>query len=230
LIPFPLLLVVFGEKERRLRFDQRSAADLVRLTLGSAGVWLGFVLLYTANRCPVLQSSFVLDHCVKIFIFVLTVESMAQGMCGLERLAGFDTRPLVDCAVLSRTPAEFWRRWNTRVQPWLYLNVFVPCGGRRHMVRGVWAVFLASGVLHEISFAIATSQVTGYQLAFFLLQAPAVIYSPWLDRHLCTCGFWGVALARAVTIVWVGSTAVFFFDGISRIFPFVYAGPRLLGP
>lgn len=222
LIPFPLLLVVFGQKDRRLRRDQRSVADLLRLLLSSVGVALGFVLLFAANESPALQSSFVLDHIAKLVIFVLTVESMAQGLCGLERLVGFDTRPIIDGAFLSRTPADFWHRCNTRVQPWLYLNVFVPSGGRRALVRGVWATFLVSAILHEVAFAIATSHITGYQLMFFLLQAPAVLFSPWLDRLSRVWGAWGAIFTHAVTILWIGSTSIFFFDDLGRIFPFIY--------
>jgi hypothetical protein len=223
LIPFPLFLVVFGQKDRRLRRDQRSTANVLKLLFGSAGVALGFVLVFGAEKIPTLQSSFILDHVVKLFIFVLAVESMAQGLCGLERLAGFDTLPIIDRSFLARTPAEFWRRHNNRVQPWLYSNAFVPAGGRRAPPRGIWATFLVSAVLHEIGFAIATSRVTGYQLTFFLIQAPAVMLSAALDRLSRAWGPAGVAIAHAATILWVGCTSIFFFEGVERIFPFLYA-------
>jgi hypothetical protein len=222
LIPFPLFLVVFGQKDRVLRRDQRSIADVLKLLLGSAGIVLAFVLVFGAEKIPLLQHSFLLDHVFKLFIFVLAVESMAQTLCGLERLVGFDTLPVIDRSFLARTPAEFWRRHNNRVQPWLYFNAFVPAGGRRAPVCGIWATFLVSAVLHEIGFAIATSRVTGCQLAFFLLQAPAVMVSPALDRLSRALGLAGVALAHAATILWVGSTSIFFFEGVERIFPFVY--------
>jgi hypothetical protein len=228
LIPFPWLLVVFGQKEVWPRRDQRSSADFLRLLLGSAGAALGVMLLLAANESRVLQSSFGLDHIAKLFIFVLTVESLAQGLCGLERLVGFDTRPIINHGLASRTPADFWRRWNTRSQAWLYLNVFMPSGGRRAPVRGVWATFLASALLHEIAFSIAISRITGYQLIFFLLQAPAVLFSPRLDRLSRAWGIGGAALAHAVTILWIGLTSVFFFDGVDRIFHFLYASERWL--
>jgi MBOAT, membrane-bound O-acyltransferase family len=228
LIPFPWLSVVFGQKDRRIPLDQRSVADLIRVLLGSAGVGLGFVLLFAANEIPALQSSFVLDHITKLFIFVLTVESLAQGVCGLERLVGFVTRPLTDRGFLSRTPAEFWRRYNTRVQPWLYWNVFVPSGGRRAPVRGVWTTFLVSATLHEVAFAIALSRFTGYQFFFFLIQAPAVLLSPSLDRLSRATGACGAVFAHAITILWMGSTSIFFFDGVDRIFRFFYASERWL--
>jgi hypothetical protein len=228
LIPFPWLLAVFGQKNRRLRVDQRSTTDLLRLLLGLAGTVLGFALLFAANKSSALQSSFLLDHITKLFIYVLAIESIAQALCGLERLVGFDTRPLFDRVHLARTPADFWRRANTRSQAWLYLNVFVPSGGRRALSRGIWATFLVSGLLHEIAFDIATSRITGYQLIFFLLQGPAVLYSPRLDRLARTRGIWGAALAHAATILWFATTSIFFFAGVDRIFPFFYTSDRWL--
>ncbi|MEX2140827.1 MAG: MBOAT family O-acyltransferase [Pirellulales bacterium] len=222
LIPFPFLLVVFGRKDRSLRPDQRSGTDLFRVALGSIGVTLGLVLVFTAERSYTLQSSFAFDHVAKLFIFVLTVESLAQTLCGVERLAGFDTTPIIDRGFLARTPAEFWRRYNNRVQPWLYWNVFVPAGGRRAPIRGVWVTFLVSAIFHELAFAFATSRFTGYQFTFFLIQVPAVIASPALDRLVLGWPVLGSTIARTATILWIGATSIFFFHGVDLIFPFVY--------
>ena len=228
LIPFPILLVVFGQKNRRFRPDQRTAAELVRILLGTIGVALGFVLVFAAEGSYALQSSFALDHVSKLFIFVLTLESLAQALCGIERLAGFATTPIVDRAFLSRTPAEFWRRWNNRVQPLLYWNVFVPSGGRRAPARGIWATFLVSAIFHELAFAFATSRFTGYQFTFFLIQAPAVMLSPALDRFSLASPFIGAAISRTATVLWMGATSIFFFHGADQIFPFLYSSERWL--
>ena len=223
LIPFPTFLVVFGQKNRQLRPDQRSWADGLRVLLGSIGTAIGFVLTFAAQHSYALQSSFLLDHVTKVFIFILTIESLASALCGLERLSGYNTTPVVDRAFLSRTPAEFWRRWNNRIQPWLYWNIFLPSGGRRAPIRGIWATFLFSAILHEVGFAIATSQVTGYQFTFFLIQAPAVMLSPALDRLSLAAPLVGSAIARVATILWIGATSVLFFHGVDLIFPFMYA-------
>jgi hypothetical protein len=228
LIPFPTLLVVFGQKHRRLRWDLWAGSDVLRMVLGSIGVTIGFILVFAAQRSYALQASFALDHAVKLFIFVLTIESLAEALCGLERLAGYNTRPVIDRAFLSRTPAEFWRRWNNRVQPWLYWNVFLPSGGRRAPLRGVLATFLFSAVLHELAFAFATSRFTGYQFAFFTIQAPAVIASPALERLAAAWPVVGSMIARAATVLWIAATSIFFFHGVDLIFPFVYVSESWL--
>jgi hypothetical protein len=222
LIPFPLLLVMFGQKDRRLGPDQPRGADILRVVLGAAGVVVGFVLIFAAEDSTLLQSSFLLDHIVKLFIFVLTVESTAQALCGLERLLGFDTTPIIDRAFLARTPAEFWRRWNNRINAWLFWNAFTPAGGRRAPLCGVWATCLFSAVLHEVAFTIATSRFTGYQFIFFLIQAPAIALSPALGRLSRDRGIIGIVFAHTVTVLWMAFTSMFFFHGVDLIFPFMY--------
>jgi hypothetical protein len=223
LIPFPLLLVVFGQKDRRLRPDQRNVADVFRLLLSSAGVALGFVLVFAAGNLSALQSSFLLDHVAKLFIFILTVESAARVVCSLERLAGYDTTPLVNRAFLARTPADFWRRWNNRINTWLFWNAFVPAGGRHAPARGVWAACVFSAVLHEVAFTIATSQFSGYQFIFFAVQAPAILLSRTLEQLTIPWGTAGVVISHATTVLWIGCTSIFFLHGVDLIFPFYYS-------
>ena len=100
--------------------------------------------------------------------------------------------------------------------------------GRRSPARGIWATFLVSAVLHEIGFSIALSRITGYQFIFFIIQVPAVMLSPALDRLANSWPGIGSVIARAVTVLWVGATSVFFLDGVDRIFPIYYVSERLL--
>ena len=89
--------------------------------------------------------------------------------------------------------------------------------------RGLVAVFVVSALLHELMFGIATSRFDGYQATFFLLQIPAVMFSSYLDRLSKASGVAGQIVARGLTILWLGATSLFFFHGVDRVFPFVYA-------
>ena len=96
-----------------------------------------------------------------LLTFVLAIESLARALCGLERLAGFDTTPIIRNAYLSRTVSEFWRRYNSRIHDWLYRNVFQATGGRRAPVRSVLLVFLViCYVLHERDKEIMAARAT----------------------------------------------------------------------
>src|SRR5204862_1740629 len=126
--------------------------------------------------------------------------------------------------LFSRTPAQFWLRYNTRVHMWLFRNVFRRVGGARHPVWGVVLVFFVSAVFHEVAFDIALSHVDGYQFTFFMLQIPAVLASPALERFAKRGPSAGI-IAHAITMAWFVSTSVFFFRGIAEIFPFYYTAP-----
>jgi hypothetical protein len=224
LIPFPTLAVVFPYHKRRLAMPDDPWRHLVALILGPLVVAASITLLLVAKHVEVLRTNFALDHTVKFLLFIPTVEAISRMLFALERLAGFDTSPIIRNAFLSRTPAEFWRRYNVRVHDWMLRNVYASAGGRRAPVRGVVAVFLVSAALHEVMFGIATSRFDGSQFLFFLLQIPAVLLSGPLERFADRAGAPGRILAHTATIVFFAVTSVLFFQGMSRVFPIVYAG------
>ena len=131
------------------------------MIVGSLIVTTGIAILHWATNVAVLQSNFALDHAFKVLLFIPTIEAISRVTFALERLAGFDTKPVIRNAFLSRTTAEFWQRYNSRVHSWLFQNVFKPVGGARAPVRGVVMVFLISGLFHELMFGIATSKFDG---------------------------------------------------------------------
>ena len=167
------------------------------------------------------QSSPALDHVIRVLIFVPVIESISRVLYGFERLAGFDTTPIIRNAYLSRTVAEFWQRYNYRLHDWLYRNILQATGGRRAPARSVLLVFVFSGVFHEAAFALATSRFTGYQFAFFAIQGPAALASRHLERLARRGGIAGPITAHAVTILFLSVTSVFFFHGLSEVFPSV---------
>ncbi len=239
LIPFPVLLGVFGRREKRLLERPSLLPEIAIVGSCSAIVAAAFVAVDLARRLPVLQSSFPLDHAVKVALFLILIEAGTRAIWGLERLAGFDTKPIIERMYLAVSPGDFWRRYNRRVGDWLYLNVFRPSGGRRAPVRGIFATFFVSALFHELAFSVATSRFTGYQFTFFMLQAPAVAISQWLQpfiegrrnvvpplpdgRGPPTNNVAAQIAARVMTVLWFYGTSVFFFEGVARVFPFVYA-------
>ncbi len=227
LIPFPALLIVFGERDRGLPARVAVGPEMARVIVGAVGSAMCFLAVISGTVG--VRWSFALDHAVKLVVFVVLIESASQMLHGMERLAGFGTRPIIRFCFLSRTPAEFWWRYNTRVHLWLEKNVFRPVGGRRAPVRGVMATFFVSAIFHELAFGLATSRLDGYQFTFFMIQAPAVLISRSLERFARRTGAAGDASVRILTAFWMYATSILFFHGVDRIFPFVYASdPWLL--
>jgi hypothetical protein len=228
LIPFPVLSTVYPDHKRRLLRPENPWPHVLRLLGGIVGFAIAFQAIRALSGIALLRSHFALNHAVMLPIFVLGIESISRALYGLERLAGFDTTPIVRNAYLSRTVSEFWRRYNYRVHDWFYRNVFQATGGRHAPVRSVLLVYLVSGVFHELMFALATSRLTGYQFAFFTIQGPAALASGRLERLARRGGIAGKITAHAATILFLAVTSVLFFHGVSKIFPFVYAGPSAL--
>ncbi len=109
LVPFPVLSVVYPDHKLRLRQRQRPWPAILRILGGTAGFLLALLAVRSLSNVAMLRSNFALNHVAVLPIFLLGVESLSYAMCGLERLAGFDTTPIIRSAYLSRTPAEFWR-------------------------------------------------------------------------------------------------------------------------
>jgi hypothetical protein len=228
LIPFPVLAAVYPDHKRGLLRPESPWTQVLRLFGGIVGSILALLALRTLSETTLLRSNFVLNHVVMLLTFVLAIESLSRALCGLERLAGFDTKPIVRNAYLARTVAEFWRRYNYRIHDWLYRNVFQATGGRRAPVRSLLLVFLVSGVFHEAAFALATSQLTGYQFAFFTIQGPAALATGRLERLARRGGIAAKVTVHGATILFIAITSVLFFDGVRKIFPFLYVSPSPL--
>ncbi len=218
LIPFPVLLVRFGKLPRESTFDWsnwwKTGVALIALAIS-------FALVELMSHVAIVRSSFLLDHTLKFVVFTLAIESLARSLHGLEHAAGYNTQPLIDSAFRSRTVGEFWYRYNTRVHVWFDRNIFHRVGGRRAPVKAVFLTFFVSAILHELGFAIATSRIDGYQFAFFMLQAPAVIL--WRRAQRAVTSTFGNTLLHGSTILWMWFTSMFFFHGVNRVFPFFYA-------
>ena len=150
LIPFPVFSAVYPDHKRRLRRPDRPWPQVLRIVGGILGVILAVLAVRTLSRIALVRSSFVINHILMLPTFVLAIESLSRALCGVERLAGFDTTPIIRNAYLSRTVSEFWRRYNDRIHDWFYRNVFLATGGRRAPARSVLLVFLVSGLFHEV--------------------------------------------------------------------------------
>ena len=228
LIPLPVFAAVYPDHKRRLPRSESPGLQVLRLLGGIVGCTVAVGTLNALSRAALIRSSFALNHAVMLLTFALAIESISRALLGLERLAGFDTTPIIRNAYRSRTVSEFWRRYNYRVHDWFYRNVFQATGGRRTPARSLLLAFLVSGLFHEAMFALATSRLTGYQLAFFAIQGPAALASGRLERLARRGGVAGKISAHGVTILFIAVTSVLFFDGVGKIFPFIYASPSPL--
>ena len=88
----------------------------------------------------------------------------------------------------------------------------------------------AAGVVISVYTAVQTPGRFPYEwqralntFAFFTIQGPAALASGRLERLARRGGIAGKITAHGATILFVAVTSVLFFDGVSKIFPFIYA-------
>jgi hypothetical protein len=192
---------------RRVRSEpgpgtRRSA---VRLLRGVAEFTLGLALMRWAFGADLGRYGFWLDHSVKFLSLYPLLEGTGMVIAALARIAGLPARDFFRDPIVSRTPAEFWRRYNRPVNQFFYENVFRPLAKRKAPLRGALLAFLLSGALHEYLLAIAIHRVEGYQMGFFLLHGVAAIATV----RLKPTGAWAVGAAALNVLFTLGSLAIF---------------------
>jgi hypothetical protein len=208
---------------RRLPSNRPAVPDLSRLAVGSVFLSLGIWLMLALFLHQPFESSFLLDHTVKLLGLLLCVESFSMMWHGLMRLFGLDVLPVSDFCFLSLSPTEVWRRYNTIVGAWLRENVYIPAGGKPNRARAVLLTFAVSGIVHEYAFGIGIGRLTGYQMAFFMIQGLGVAYlgSPRESGVpiLTSQRF----LAWAATMSFMLLTSIFFLASFGQVLPSFYA-------
>lgn len=220
LVPFPVLNIVYENRAERERpFETGMRAILC----GATGFALLTWLLISVHNWDVLKGSFVLDHTLKFVMLPVAWQCLATLLYGAEKFLGYKTRPLARNPILAASIPDFWARFNVRVSHWLLSNIYLPTRNVMGPNAGVMATFLFSGFFHELSCAVATSRVTGYQFLFFTLQAPAILaarsYSARFNNQQAT----GRILARLLTVAWFWWTSMLFLHAVDLVFPCFYA-------
>jgi hypothetical protein len=95
LIPLPILSAVYPDHKRRLARPKSPWPQVLRLFGGIVGFTMALQAIRAVSGKALLRSSFALNHAVMLPTFVLGIESLSRAPCGFERLAGFDTTPII---------------------------------------------------------------------------------------------------------------------------------------
>jgi hypothetical protein len=200
---------------RRIPMPHARPDDWNRLTVASILTAAGLALLAGLFACNWSDTSFALEHSIKVIATFSTVVSLGQlGASAYRLLGGAALDPMLAPAGAS-TPAEFWRRWNRPAQQFLETYVFRPAGGTHHPVRATLVTFAVSAALHEYVFGIAAGRLQGWQALFFALQGAATAASIRLrptGRRL--------ALGQFLTVTFNLANSVLFFRSVNSVLPF----------
>jgi len=92
-------------------------------------------------------------------------------MAGIMRVSGFQVKPLFRNPFGAATPADFWaKRWNLGYSHMMSLAVgrpLVPLLGKH---GSIFAVFLISGLLHELAITLPVRAGYGWPTVYFVLH------------------------------------------------------------
>lgn len=89
----------------------------------------------------------------------------------LWQSAGVNAHPVFRAPLLATSVADFWgHRWNIAFRDWGHAHVFRPLLLRVGAHAATFAVFLASGLIHELVISVPAAAYYGFPTAYFLLQ------------------------------------------------------------
>lgn len=119
---------------------------------------------------------------------------------GLSKMFGLDLRANFNTPYVSRTPSEFWSRWNITLSRWFGDYVYIPLGGSKcghwRTMRNLLITMLASGLWHGAGFTyIVWGGIHGLYLAAF---HTARRYAPSVGKMLSD----GNRLQPALVVSW----------------------------
>jgi len=93
------------------------------------------------------------------------------------RRAGIDAPAIMDAPVLASSLSDFWgRRWNLAFRDLAHTFVFRPFVGRLGIAGATIAVFLASGVVHDVVISVPAGAGFGLPTLYFLIQGLGVLF------------------------------------------------------
>lgn len=120
---------------------------------------------------------------------------------GSLRLAGFPVRTLFPNPLAAKGIADFWgRRWNVGYSQMLQRIVGRPVEATLGKSAGVMAVFVASGLLHEIAITLPVRAGYGLPTLYFTFHGLLVLLEGKWNRPL---GKIPALLAVAVPLAWL---------------------------
>lgn len=154
----------FRIKRAKLSWKHDVALGTLLILLGIAGAWLIWKLEWQ-----------------QVFLMFLPLSlsfhfGILRILKGLLRRAGFPVRTLFPNPLKTRGIADFWsRRWNVGYSQMMQRIVGRPIESKLGKRAGLMAIFIASGLLHEIAITLPTRSGFGLPTLYFTLHGILIL-------------------------------------------------------
>ncbi len=151
-------------------FARRAVADVPLVLRGGVNLAIGAVLIWIVAR--LVSHPFAGTWVAMVgFIFALHC-GLFTLLAAWWRTRGRDVMPLMHAPLLAASVTEFWgRRWNHAFRDVAHEILFRPVTKRFGALAGMWAVFIASGLVHEVVVSVPAGAGYGGPTLYFALQA-----------------------------------------------------------
>jgi predicted DCC family thiol-disulfide oxidoreductase YuxK len=126
------------------------------------------------------------------------------------RARGISTPPIMQSPLSSKSLSEFWGgRWNAAFNDLMREHVFRPLSKRFGAKASLFAVFLISGLLHDLVISVPAGGGYGLPTLYFVVQAIGV----WLERSR-------MGLRLGLASGWRGRSFVLLVSGVPAFWLF----------
>lgn len=141
------------------------------------------IFLNTYLRTP--EWSWPISTILKLGCFYWFGSALTDLNFSLCRFLGREVSPVYNEPIRAVSPEDLWsNRINLYMRQYLIRFVFLPLGGPKRPSLGIMVTFLASGIIHEYQFDVASSVMKGYVLTFFAANGLAVVLERKFKRFL----------------------------------------------
>jgi D-alanyl-lipoteichoic acid acyltransferase DltB (MBOAT superfamily) len=166
------------------RESRASAAEWLfacaKIALGATLVWVIAPLVPHEMRTRQAAFSFLPTEYARAWVgmtgivFVLHFGLFHVLSCAW-RAVGVDAKPLMNWPLLSQSVSEFWgKRWNLAFRDITHRFLFRPLAARGSARGGLVAVFVFSGVVHDVAISLPAGGGYGLPTLYFVIQALAL--------------------------------------------------------
>jgi alginate O-acetyltransferase complex protein AlgI len=142
-------------------------AAFARVAAGAALIWC-----VARHASPMLAG-----WCAMIGLVLLLHFGVLDLIALAWRARGVDARPLMDHPTRAKSLADFWgRRWNTGFRSLAHELIFDPLRSRFGATGATTAVFLFSGLVHDLVISVPARGGYGGPTAYFLCQLAGLLF------------------------------------------------------
>lgn len=145
---------------------------LIRFANLICGLLLVLAAVHVVEASPLIGSWMGMAGIVFVIHF-----GLVRLLSVLWRRAGVNAQPIMKAPILSSSVSDFWgKRWNLAFRDLAHRFVFRPLVGRLGITGATLAVFLVSGVIHDLVISTSANGGFGLPTIYFMIQGLAILF------------------------------------------------------